>query len=65
VLASFAVSEDEARDLRHGKRLPGAATRLAGVPAAAIDPGGVLVGIVERRGEDVKSVLNLPEEPAR
>lgn len=62
VLGAFPVSADEARDLRHGKRLAGAASRLARVPSAAIDPAGVLVGVVERRGDDVKSVMNLPEE---
>ncbi len=62
VLGAFAVSADEARDLRHGKRLGGAAVRLQHSPAAAIDPAGALVGIVERRGEDVKSVMNLPVE---
>jgi tRNA pseudouridine55 synthase len=65
VLPAFGVSVEEARDLRHGKRLLGAARRIAGVPAAAMDPAGVLVGIVERRGDDVKSVLNLPEEAPR
>ncbi|MCR2810092.1 MULTISPECIES: tRNA pseudouridine(55) synthase TruB [unclassified Microbacterium] len=60
VLGAFPVSADEARDLRHGKRLVGAAARITQVPAAAIDPAGVLVGIVERRGDDVKSVMNLP-----
>ena len=62
VLGAFPVSADEARDLRHGKRVLAAASRLAGVPAAAIDPSGGLLGIVERRGDDVKSVMNLPEE---
>ncbi|HEX5730706.1 tRNA pseudouridine(55) synthase TruB [Microbacterium sp.] len=62
VLGTFPVSNDEARELRHGKRLPGAAARLGGGPAAAIDPTGVLVGIVERRGDDVKSAMNLPAE---
>ena len=62
VLGAFAVSTEEARDLRHGKRLTGAAPRLSTAQAAALDPAGVLVGIVERRGDDVKSVMNLPEE---
>jgi len=62
VLGRFDVSADEARDLRHGKRLGGAAARLAGPRAAAIDPDGVLVGIVERRAADVKSAMNMPEE---
>jgi tRNA pseudouridine55 synthase len=65
VLGRFDVTADEARDLRHGKRLAGAATRLSAEPAAAIDPEGVLVGIVERRGADVKSAMNMPEEAAR
>jgi len=66
VLGAFAVSADEARDLRHGKRLAGAAARVehGRGPVAAIDPAGVLVGIVERRGEDLKSVMNLREAPA-
>ncbi|MET0813474.1 MAG: tRNA pseudouridine(55) synthase TruB, partial [Microbacterium sp.] len=61
VLGRFDVTADEARDLRHGKRLLGAAPRLAS-GRAAIDPDGVLVGIVEKRGDDVKSVMNMPEE---
>ncbi|KAA9111082.1 tRNA pseudouridine(55) synthase TruB [Microbacterium rhizomatis] len=65
VLGRFDVSADEARDLRHGKRLPGAAGRIGRAErAAAIDPLGGLVGVVERRGDDVKSAINLPEEPA-
>lgn len=62
VLGRLDVTDDEARDLRHGKRLAGAAERLAADPTAAIDPGGVLVGIVGARGADVKSVMNMPEE---
>lgn len=65
VLGRFDVSADEARDLRHGKRLAGAAERLPGPRSAAIDPDGVLVGIVERRGADVKSAMNMPEEQPR
>lgn len=69
VLGVFAVSADEARDLRHGKRLPGAAVRLeasagASSTPAAIAPDGSLVGIVERRGDDVKSARNMPEADA-
>ncbi len=62
VLGRVDVTADEARDLRHGKRLAGAAVRLAAAPAAAIDPRGSLVGIVERRGADIKSVMNMPVE---
>ena len=62
VLGRIDVTADEARDLRHGKRLPGGATRLEGRHAAAIAPDGSLVGIVERRGADLKSAMNMPEE---
>ena len=65
VLGRFDVTADEARDLRHGKRLLGAAGRLPATPAAAIDPESRLVGVVERRGDDVKSAMNMPEEAAR
>ncbi|WP_375384883.1 tRNA pseudouridine(55) synthase TruB [uncultured Microbacterium sp.] len=64
VLGRLEVSAEEARDLRHGKRLPGAASRMVGssAQAAAIDPLGSLVGVVEKRGGDVKSAMNLPPE---
>lgn len=64
VLGALPVTDDEARDLRHGKRLTGAASRLTPPRAAAIAPDGSLVGIVERRGDDVKSVMNMPEGEA-
>jgi len=65
VLGKLDVTDDEARDLRHGKRLPGLASRIGTTPTAAVDPAGLLVGIVERRGDDVKSIMNLPPEAAR
>ncbi len=61
VLPVFVVDEAEARDLRHGKRLHGAAQRLEATPAAAVTADGVLVGVVEKRGADVKSAMNMPE----
>jgi len=61
VLPRWDVSADEARDLRHGKRLVGQADRLPAGQAAAIDGDGMLVGIVEKRGRDVKSAMNMPE----
>jgi tRNA pseudouridine55 synthase len=63
VVGALAVSGDDARDLRHGKRIDGGG-RLTGERAAAIDPDGRLVGIVERRGSQLKSVMNMPEEVA-
>ncbi|WP_341942420.1 tRNA pseudouridine(55) synthase TruB [Microbacterium sp. LWH10-1.2] len=61
VLQPLDVSAEDARDLRHGKRLPGQASRLDGALAAAIDHDGVLVGVVEKRGADLKSAMNMPE----
>lgn len=61
VLPVLTVTTEEARDLRHGKRLVGQATRLDGTLAAAIEADGELVGIVEKRGADVKSAMNMPE----
>ncbi|HEX5859042.1 MAG TPA: tRNA pseudouridine(55) synthase TruB, partial [Microbacterium sp.] len=63
VLGRVDVTDDEARDLRHGKRLSGAGTRMAGDTAAAIEPSGALVGILERRGADLKSGMNMPTAP--
>ena len=61
VLGAVHVTDEQARDLRHGKRieLPDAPGR-----AAAIAPDGALIGVIERRGAAVKSVMNMPEEPA-
>jgi len=61
ILPVLEVSAQEAVDLRHGKRLVAQRARLEGPRAAAIDPGGSLVGIVERRGDDLKSAMNMPE----
>lgn len=61
ILQPLPVTGDEARDLRHGKRLTGQATRLEGTLAAAIDTDGELVGIVEKRGSDLKSAMNMPQ----
>ncbi|WP_156760472.1 tRNA pseudouridine(55) synthase TruB [Microbacterium karelineae] len=66
VLGGLDVSADSARDLRHGKRVE-APEPFDGL-RAAIDPGGVLIGVVERRGSAMKSVMNMPEPqdgPAR
>lgn len=62
ILQPLEVSADDARDLRHGKRLADQASRLDGAVAAAIDPNGELVGIIEKRGRDLKSAMNMPEE---
>ncbi|MEW1705857.1 tRNA pseudouridine(55) synthase TruB [Microbacterium sp. NPDC089190] len=64
VMGAIAVGPDEARDLRHGKRIDGGG-RLTGAVAAAIDPDGRLIGVVEKRGTQLKSVMNMPEESVR
>jgi tRNA pseudouridine55 synthase len=58
------VTAQEARDLRHGKRLVGQRDRLTASEVAAIDPDGALVGIIEARGRDIKSAMNMPEVQA-
>ena len=44
VLGRLEVTDDEARDLRHGKRLAGSASRIGATPTAAIDPSGASGG---------------------
>ncbi|MBM7504363.1 tRNA pseudouridine(55) synthase TruB [Agromyces aurantiacus] len=64
-LPAVAIDADAVRDLRHGKRIDppaDAADLAAGVPAAAIGPGDVLVAIVERRGPQLKVVTGFPAE---
>ncbi|SJN32197.1 tRNA pseudouridine synthase B [Microbacterium esteraromaticum] len=61
IMPALIVSADEARDLRHGKRLQGQADRLTASEVAGIDPDGTLVGILEARGRDIKSAMNMPE----
>lgn len=68
------VTAEQARDLRHGKRLAGATSALEAASTdrdtavassphiAAVDPDGRLVGVLERRGADLKSAMNMPEE---
>lgn len=61
VMPVLAVTAAEAQDLRHGKRLRGQRDRLTASEVAGIDPDGVLVGILEARGHDIKSAMNMPE----
>ncbi|GAA3925970.1 tRNA pseudouridine(55) synthase TruB [Microbacterium soli] len=61
VMPALHVSAEEARALRHGQRLVGQRDRMPGAEAAGIDPDGVLVGVLEVRGHDIKSAMNMPE----
>lgn len=54
---------EQARDLRHGKRVDGLA--FTGGRAGALAPDGALIGIVEPHGAAVKSIMNMPEEQSR
>ncbi|WP_296191931.1 tRNA pseudouridine(55) synthase TruB [uncultured Microbacterium sp.] len=62
VLGRIDVTADDALRLWQGKRLEGQAGRLPSpdARAAAIDDAGRLVGVVERRGDDLRSVMNMP-----
>lgn len=65
VLGTLALTEQEAIDLGHGKRIDRSLPEGHAGPIAAVAPGGRLVGLVERRGGALKSVVNFPaEEPA-
>ncbi len=64
VMPRLDVDADQARDLRHGKRLSGAGADAPAGPIAAVDPAGRLVGVLERRGADLKSAMNMAEESA-
>ncbi|MDQ0613153.1 tRNA pseudouridine55 synthase [Microbacterium sp. W4I4] len=64
VMPVLPVTAEEARDLRHGKRLVGQRDRLTASEVAALDPDGALVGILEARGKDIKSAMNMPEVQA-
>jgi tRNA pseudouridine55 synthase len=53
------LSEAQAATVRHGQRLP--ASGLGEGPVAAIGPGGDLVGLLEDRGPEARSLLVVPQ----
>lgn len=55
----------ETIDLVHGKRIPAAGFTGHDGPIAAIGPTGVLVGIVEAKGDRLKPIVNFPSDEAR
>lgn len=61
VMPLLQVTAEEADALQHGRRLFDQGDRLLAPEVAAIDPEGVLIGILERRGDDIKSAMNMPE----
>ncbi|WP_174843986.1 tRNA pseudouridine(55) synthase TruB [Cryobacterium sinapicolor] len=76
ILGRLDLTEQQAVDLGHGKRIAvDAASREAGAdgapgaaapvgPIAAVAPDGRLVGLVEYRGDHAKSLLNFPPDEA-
>ncbi|WP_051972950.1 tRNA pseudouridine(55) synthase TruB [Cryobacterium sp. MLB-32] len=58
------LTEQQAVDLGHGKRIEVIAVPVLRGPIAAVAPDGRLVGLVEVRGTTAKSILNFPaDEP--
>ncbi|MEO6201536.1 MAG: tRNA pseudouridine(55) synthase TruB [Cryobacterium sp.] len=65
LLGRLDLTEQQAIDLGHGKRITVDQAGGQAGPIAAIAPNGRLVGLVEYRGDQVKSLLNFPpDEPA-
>lgn len=59
----FELSEQQAIDLTHGKRIHVADRENgSGVPVAAIAPTGHLVGLIEFRGKEARSLVNFPTD---
>ena len=58
----FDLTEQQAIDLGHGKRIDAPAGAADAAPVAAIDPGGRLVGLVEYRAGHAKSIVNFPPD---
>ncbi|MDJ0339457.1 tRNA pseudouridine(55) synthase TruB [Cryobacterium sp. PH31-O1] len=67
LLPRLDLSAEQAIDLGHGKRIRVEPDTTRTGPVAAIAPDGRLVGLVEYRGDQAKSLLNfppdLPDEP--
>ncbi|TFD58810.1 tRNA pseudouridine(55) synthase TruB [Cryobacterium suzukii] len=64
LLPRLDLSREEAIDLGHGKRITIDRDPTRTGPVAAIAPDGRLVGLVEYRGDQAKSLLNFaPDEP--
>ena len=62
MLARLDLTEQQAIDLGHGKRVEVLPMKGQPGPIAAIAPDGRLVGLVEIRGTTAKSILNFPAD---
>ena len=59
----FDLTEQQAIDLTHGKRIHVADRENGGgVPLAAIAPTGHLVGLIEFRGKEARTLVNFPTD---
>lgn len=59
----FDLTEQQAIDLTHGKRIHVADRENgSGVPLAAIAPTGHLVGLIEFRGKEARTLVNFPTD---
>lgn len=56
------LTESESVDLGHGKRISRPDLTGLTAPIAAVSPAGRLIGLVELRGESVRSLVNFPED---
>ncbi|WP_308468316.1 tRNA pseudouridine(55) synthase TruB [Rathayibacter soli] len=57
----YTLTQEQAIDLGHGKKLATAFEQPQGVPLAAIAPNGRLVGLIEFRGSTARSLVNFPQ----
>ncbi|TFD08863.1 tRNA pseudouridine(55) synthase TruB [Cryobacterium sp. TMT1-2-2] len=65
LLPRLTLTREQAVDLGHGKRITVEPDATRTGPVAAIAPDGRLVGLVEYRGDQAKSLLNFPpDEPS-
>ena len=61
--APLSTAEQQAIDLTHGRRIHVADREGdSAAPVAAIAPGGALVGLVEFRGKDARTLVNFPTD---
>ncbi|SDK05252.1 tRNA pseudouridine synthase B [Cryobacterium psychrotolerans] len=64
LLGRLDLSEQQAIDLGHGKRITVDPAGSQAGPIAAIAPDGRLIGLVEYRGDQAKSLINFPPDEA-
>ncbi|GAB3617878.1 tRNA pseudouridine(55) synthase TruB [Okibacterium endophyticum] len=64
ILPRADVSEQQATDLGHGKRIDSHRLPQLDGPLAAVSPTGRLVGVIELRNGQAKSIVNFPDAEA-